>query len=415
MLDELDKNFEQMFVDELTEKKLEMIDGRYDQKVVFFTDIGSGQKDIISDIFGDRMVVIADHHEVAEDGEVDIHVNPMLINNGEEIDGGEEISGAGVTYVIADKALKNSDELLQFALIGATGDIQKKDNTFSGMNREFLDEAEKKDVINVKNGLRLYGRSSKSLVKALKYTTDPFLDGISNDESGTVQFLRNIGINLRDDGGWRTLSDLSEEEERNIIHGLITRGYENVENLLGKVYVLKNGWEIQEFSSLMNACGKLEKPEKALDICINAEYDKAWEIKKEYGRKISKYMSLLERKMDDEDFVEKTSFGTLIKAGGRINPNMIGTITTIATKSGMVEGPVVLGLAEKGEDKIKVSSRLTDGYEDKVQLNKLMEESCEKVGGKGGGHRMAAGGKIPREERDRFIKIIKNSLKQLKD
>ncbi len=415
-LDEIDKSFEQVFLDELTEEKIKDVLEKHDQPVVFFTDIGSGQRDVVSSEIGDeRTVLIADHHEVADEGEVDFHVNPMLINNGEEIDGGEEISGAGVTFLVADSVLDDSSKLLPYALVGATGDIQKKDNCFKGPNRDFLEKAEEKDMIEVKNGLRLYGRSSKSLVKALKYTTEPYLEGITENESGTVQFLRNTGIELRDDDGWRSLSDLSEEEEKRIINGLIKRGYEGVENLLGTVYVLNNGWEIQEFSSLLNACGKLEKPKKALDICVNEEYDKAWDIKKEYGRKISKYLSILERKLDDDTFVEKTFFGTLIKAGNRIDPNIIGTVTTIATKSGIVEGPVVVGMAEKEEDKLKISSRVVEEYEEEVVLNELMEDACEEVGGKGGGHRMAAGGKIPKDERDRFIKIIKDSLKQLKE
>ncbi len=415
LLEKLDKQFVNVFLDEITEEKLEKVLEKNNQEVVFFTDIGSGQKDVISDLTDDRTVVVADHHEVVEEGEVDYHVNPMLIENGEVIDGGKEISGAGVTYYLAEKALGNADDLLPYALIGATGDIQKKEKEFTGMNKKFLEEADEKDLIDVKEGLDLYGRSSKSLVKALKYTTDPHLEGISNDESGTVQFLRSLDIDLRDENGWISLSDLTDEEEREIIHGLIKRGYDGVEELFGTVYVLDNGWEIQEFSSLLNACGKLEKPEKAFDICLENDFETAMKVKTQYGRKIGRYLSIIEDKKGDSSFIQETEFGTIIDAGTKIHPNIIGTVTTIAIKSDILQGPVVMGMAVKEKDFLKVSVRVVDEYEDEVELNTLMEEVCEKVDGKGGGHKMAAGGKIPRDRKDEFIQIIKDFLKQLKD
>ena len=416
MLERAGKDFVQVFVDEITEEKLEEVLDENGQEVVLFTDIGSGQLDTVTELTEEREVVIADHHEVEEsDEDVSFHVNPMLIEEGEVIDGGTEVSGAGVTYLVASSMSEDNQDLLKYALLGATGDIQKKDNEFTGLNREFLEEARENDLIEVKNGLMLYGRRSKSLVRALKYTTEPYMEGISNDESGTVQFLRKTGIDIRDDGDFRSLADLSEAEEKKLIHGLIERGYEGVQQLIGTVYVMNNGWEIQEFSSLMNACGKLDKPKKALDICIDGDFELAWDIKKEYGRKISQYLSMIRRKKDDPSFVREMEFGQMITAGEKINPNMIGTVSTICTKSDILEGPVVMGIAVKEEDFYKVSVRVKEEYEDEVELNTLMEESCEKVGGKGGGHKMAAGGKIPREERDRFINIIENSLKQIKE
>jgi len=84
---------------------------------------------------------------------------------------------------------------------------------------------------------------------------------------------------------------------------------------------------------------------------------------------------------------------------------MIGTIATICQKSDILSGSILVGMAEKGEDHIKISARARDGVLEDVTMNTLMEELCERCDGEGGGHEAAAGGKIPRTAADRFIKL----------
>ncbi|MDY6788762.1 MAG: DHH family phosphoesterase [Candidatus Nanohaloarchaea archaeon] len=406
MLSRAGKDFDQVFLDELTAEKLEKVLNENSHPVLLFTDIGSGQAETIDSVAGDREVAVVDHHEIQGEPGFEAHTNPHLV----DIDGGEKISGAGMTYMVAKSMEEENFDLVPFALIGATGDIQTEEDRFLGFNRELLEEAVENDLVEVKKGLRLFGRSTKSLVKALKYTTDPFLKGISGSESGAVQFLRSVDIDLKEDGEWRSLSDLSLEEEKKIVHGLITRGYEGVEELLGDVLILDNGWEIQEFSSLMNACGRLERPMDGLKICLDGDFDLAWRIKRQYGRKISKYLSFVEDNKGNGDVVKNIGNGTVIDANNSIDPNMIGTITTICSSSGIVDGPLFVGMADKGDSHLKISVRKENGLE--MELNRLMEELCEKCGGEGGGHKNAAGGKIPRSERQSFIKLIDETLKE---
>ncbi len=409
MLSRAGKDFEQVFLDELTEEKLESVLEENDHPFLLFTDIGSGQAETIDKLAGDRDVAVVDHHEIEAEPGFKAHTNPHLV----DVDGGEKISGAGMTYLVAKQLDSDNIDLVTFALIGATGDIQTEDDRFLGFNKQFLEEAVENDLIEVKKGLRLFGRSTKSLVKALKYTTNPFLKGISGSESGAVQFVQSLDIDLKENGDWRSLSDLSIEEERKIVHGLIMRGYENVEKLLGDVMILDNGWEIREFSSLLNACGRLGRPKDGLKVCIDNDFDLAWTIKRQYGRKISKYMSFVEDNKQDEDIIRNIGTGTVIDAGSNIHPNMIGTVTTICSSSGTVDGPVFVGMADKGESDMKISVRKEDGLE--MELNRVMEELCEDCGGEGGGHKNAAGGKIPRSERQTFIKLIDESLKERLD
>ncbi|MDY6776518.1 MAG: DHH family phosphoesterase [Candidatus Nanohaloarchaea archaeon] len=400
-----DVDFSITFVDELNEEKLRGVKEEADEEVWLFVDIGSGQIDTVQDLLREEDVVIADHHEPGE-GSVRHHLNPHNVG----IDGGEDISGAGVTYLLARTMGDDNTDLLKYALIGATGDIQKDGDTYLGLNESMMEDAEEEGLIERKKGLKLYGRTGKSLVEALKYTTDPYLPGITNDESGAVQFLSELGIDLRENGGWRSLEDLSLEEEKEIVHGLITRGYD-VEELLGDIYVLDNGWEIREFSSLLNACGRLERPEDGIRICLEDDFELAWEVKRDYGREIGNYLSFVEDNLKDSDVVRRFEGGAVIVAEDSIDPNMIGTVTTISQKSDIVEGDVLAGLAWKGDDHVKISARATEeAVEQGLKMNEVVDEIATACEGEGGGHEAAAGGKIPRNEQDRFIKMLRETV-----
>ncbi|MFB6265930.1 MAG: DHH family phosphoesterase, partial [Candidatus Nanohaloarchaea archaeon] len=351
MLERSGTPFEISFVEELDRAKLEELVEEKDEDLWLFVDIGSGQIGEVEEVLADRTVIIADHHEPSS-GSVKHHLNPHLHG----IDGGENISGAGVTYLLARVMDGGNQDLLQYALVGATGDIQKEDGRYLGLNESMMEDAVDQGIVERKKGLKLYGRTRKSIVEAFTYTTSPYLPGITNSEPGAVQFLSELGIDLRDNGDWRSLEDLSLEEEKEIVHGLIIKGYE-VEELLGDIYMLGNGWEIREFSSLLNACGRLERPYDGVRICLEEDFGLAEEIKREYGRKIGNYLSFVEDSLDDSDVVQDFGGGAVIVADDSIHSNMIGTVTTISQKSGILEKEVLVGLAWKGEEHTKISAR----------------------------------------------------------
>jgi len=406
MLDRASVPFEQVFLEELTAESLEEALEGHDQGTVLFTDIGSGQTNIIAELLGDRTVVVVDHHEVRDADVPDVHVNPHLA----DIDGGSEVSGAGVTYLVAKEMGDDNQDLAEYAVIGASGDLQLSEDEFSGLNQGFLDDAEEAGVLEVRKGLDIYGRKGKALVKALEYTSDPHLEGISNDQGGVIRFLDDHDIPWRDDSGdWKSLAELSQEDEQRLVHALITEY--DAEELLGDVHILDNGWGVDEFSSLLNACGRLERPEDGLKICLENDFELATRMKRKYGRKIGTYLSYVEDNRDNSDVVRDTQHGTIITAGSRIHANMIGTVATICIKSDIVPGPIVMGIAEKGDKHLKISARAADELaDDGFAINEVMEDACAEVGGEGGGHQSAAGGKVPREEQERFINIMEERL-----
>lgn len=399
-LNRLGKDFEYEILKQLYEEDVKRIAGE-DEDLILFVDIGSGQSNFVQEHIVDdegKQVIVSDHHDPAIEGEF-IHLNPHFLGH----DGGEAISAAGMTYLLGETISDDNRDLVKYALIGATGDVQKQEGEFLGLNKDLLERALDQEVLTQRKGLSLYGRSTKPLHKSLMYTSDPYLEGISNNESGAIQFLKSTGVDIRDENGFRTLDDLSIDEERQIIHGLITQGYD-ANKLLENIYVLDNGRGIDEYSTVINACGRLGEPKTGVKILLEDDLELAEKISRKYGRKISSSLRYVEENKDNEDVVYEKGIG-VIDGNSHIGEDFIGTVTTISMSNGFFgEVPVVLGVAEAEDEKIKASSRATkDAVEAGLNLGEIIGEICEEVDGEGGGHNVAAGAKFPIEKKEEFI------------
>lgn len=413
MLERMGKDFEYEIVKQLYEEGVERI-AEEDEELILFVDIGSGQSDLIKKHIIEetgKEVIISDHHEPVLDKEESeevenlIHMNPHFLGH----DGGEAISAAGMTYLLAKAADEDNQDLVKYALIGATGDVQKQEGEFLGLNKELEEEAIENDIIEKRQGLDLYGRTTKPLQKSLMYTSDPHLENVSNNEQGAVQLVKSAGIDLRENGNFRTLADLSEVEEKQLINKMIKRGYD-VPLLLNDIYTLPNGYEIDEFSTIINACGRLGEPRKGVKILLEDDLDLAGKISRKYGRKISSSLGYVEENKDDDSVVYENSIG-VIDAEDNIDADFIGTVTTITMSNGVFSAPVVMGAAHAEKDKIKISSRAQkEVVEDGFNLGEIIGEICEEVDGEGGGHNIAAGAKIPRDEKERFMESLEEKV-----
>ena len=415
MLEREGKDFEYEIVKQLYEEGIERI-ANEDQDLLLFVDIGSGQSELIKEHIldeTDKEVIISDHHEPALSSEESegldslIHMNPHFLGH----DGGEAISAAGMTYLVSKAVSEDNTDLVQFALIGATGDVQKQEGEFMGLNKDLAEEAIENGYVEKRQGLDLYGRTTKSLQKSLMYTTDPHLEGVSNDESGAIQLVKSAGLDIRDNGDFRTLADLEPEEEKKLIHTMIKRGFP-VQQLLNDIYTLGNGYEIDEFSTIINACGRLGEPKKGVKILLENDLDLAEKISRKYGRRISSALGYVDENRGNEEVIYEKDIG-VIDGKDEISDDFIGTVTTITMSNGHFDAPVVMGIAEAEKDKMKVSSRATkEIVEQGLNLGEIVGEICEEVDGEGGGHNIAAGAKIPQENKHDFIEKLNSVISE---
>ncbi len=180
-------------------------------RLLVFTDLGSGAAASLEPILECAQVIIADHHMIStKDGTEngDFYRHPNLINVNPLLFGlKEDISGSGMTYILA-RALDPENVVSgDIAIIGAIGDAQTGSIgdkwQVLGLNQEILKDAEIAGSLKVTKGIRLWGRFSRPIHKALELSIDPYIPGITGNESAAVQFLTELGIPVKINNNWR--------------------------------------------------------------------------------------------------------------------------------------------------------------------------------------------------------------------
>jgi len=389
-------------------------------KYVIFTDLGSGVISEIRELLKDRIVFILDHHE-PEFKEIKDE-NIFMVNPHKfDIDGGMEISGAGVVYLFARSLDENIKDFAHIAIIGAIGDLQEK-NGFSKLNLEILDDAVKRGKIKIIKGLRIFGAQTKPLHKVLEYCSDPYIPGVSGSESGAIQFLSTLGIDPKIGKDWKKIGNLTEEEMQKLVTGVIMKrmNEKNPEDVLGNVYLLKEEdhelptKDVREFSTLLNACGRLGKASLGIGACLGDKNIKAKAIKSMdiYKKEIVNSMRWYEDNKDT-NLITRDKGYLIINAQDMVKHTMIGTLASILSKSNdFKESTFILSLARSDEDFTKVSLRRSgrDNDQDlKLIIDKIVQgiEGCE-----AGGHANAAGALIPTDKEDDFINNANEVLRK---
>ncbi len=394
-------------------------------KNYLFVDFGSGQMDYLMEEFGKEFFVLDHHQSVMINGELpkhEWHINPLLFG----INGGTEISGAGVTFFFALALNEKNSDLSTLGVVGALGDMQdfNYEAALVGMNRKIIDIAVKEKILEVKKDIRLYGRISRPLVSFLMFSSNPILPNLTANQDNCKALLTDLGIPLKDPFTEQYLSyeDLTQEQKRALTSALIINLVENnmpewkVKELIGEVYTLlkenpksplRDG---KEFATMLNACGRNKHPEIALSVCLgdrHEDYSKAIALMDAHRENLRRGIEYVQTHGIDE----KKSF-YFVDAGTNIDESIIGIIAGMLYGSIIQETKPIIALARNNDGTIKLSGR---GTSDLVRrgLNiggALKEISKEIEGVEGGGHKIAAGAKVPEEKLDEFLTRLEEIL-----
>ncbi|MFQ5647663.1 MAG: DHH family phosphoesterase [Candidatus Aenigmatarchaeota archaeon] len=408
-------------VKQLSEKLIKELAGS-GEKLLMFLDLGSGQLDAIQrHMLGEgRKIIICDHHQVQGDivSKDVMHLNPVNFSIP------ENVSGSGVTYLLARAMGAENKDLSELGIIGAIGDSQigaiGQDWGLAGLNKEILKDSVKVGKIAVKKGLRIWGRYSRPIHKALEFSMEPYIPGISGSESAAVQFLQELGIKLKNEkDGWRCLADLTEKEQKKLATGIIKErirnNQENPDWIFGDMYDLleKPGFrDANEFATVLNATGKMKKPYLGIALCLNmpeaGEEIKA--IQDAYRREIAKSIDWVR---NNKNSIQKTDSAYYILAGSKISEYIISNAVSIVSRSDILSNGkrLYFGFVDTEEGDVKVSSRAPDEMvKAGANLQELMSVAASKVKGEGGGHSGAAGATIPKGTEQAFITHIEKQL-----
>ncbi|MFH1209606.1 MAG: DHH family phosphoesterase [archaeon] len=403
------KKFSLSVVKQLDEKILKEL-SREKYKNIFFVDLGSGSLCNIKKYLSDRNVFILDHHILEECENNFFIVNPHLLNieNASSV-----ISGAGVTYLFCKKLNEKNMDMAHIAVVGALGDIQ----SFESYNKRILEDAIKMNKIEIRKGLRMFGTQTRPLHKLLQYSTDPYIPNVTGSEEGAINFLEEIGVKFRDQEGYRKLIDLDKEEMKKLVTGIILKrlgSEEDAEDVLGDIYILTEEEEesytkdAREFSTLLNACGRLGKHSIGIGTCLgNKECkEEANMILKDYKTEIIKSLDWFYNNRNN--FIEKDGF-VIINSESNVKDTLIGTLCSIVSNSNLyADGTIIVGMTYTLDNKIKISLRVSG------KRNLDLKDILRKIiaNGEVGGHKKACGALIDIGEEESFIN---NAIKILSE
>ena len=426
-----DKEADVKFVKQLDKSEISELSS-YDDKLIWFTDLGSGQLEELKGID----CVITDHHEpqgractpsLAERGNILNYGNSRCLELNPHrygLDGAKELSGSGTTYLVAKEMDKNNRDLSKLAVVGAIGDLQASDdNKLVGKNRKILKEGIDAGVVVKKKDTTLYGIESRPLPKLLEYASDPILPGLTGEEPACTNFLVEKDIPLKEGENWRKWYDLSKEEKRRILSGLarrmLKRGYpvKYVESLVGEVYEFPDEergsmlHEAKEFSTLLNSCGRYDKGDIGLKVCLGDRekyLEKARSLLQGHRKVLVDCLQHVE-----SNGVEERENLQFFHGEDEIPDTVVGTVAGMVLSSGDVDRklPIFAFADSKEKEGIKVSSRGTKHLVKKgLDLSSIMSECSKKVGGEGGGHDIAAGALIPRGKEEEFLEEVEDMI-----
>lgn len=419
LLERLGKKFSVRCTKQLDSEILSELAKRGERFV--FTDLGSGYISLLEEHLKQKEFCIIDHHEPPDGDEspegdkpqetARPHFNPHLSGK----DGSTELSGAGAVYLVARELDESNRDLSPLAIVGAVGDMQDSPGKLIGLNRGILGDGEAAGVISVLRDLRLFGRHSRPLTQFLSYSTEPFFPGLTADEDACREFISSLGIALNEGERWRVYADLSLGEKKKLVSAIYVYGKDRdipefiLRSLVGEVYEFPREpprtelRDAKEFSTLLNACGRHDRPELGVAVCRG-----------DRGGGLAEARALLQkhRKMLRDGIEWAQRAGTkqmgaiyVLDCGKNVKETLVGVI------AGMLYGAQVIGqdkpviaLAIDDNGDLKISARATWPLVRKgLDLGAAMRGAAAACNGIGGGHTIAAGARVGQEMREKFL------------
>ena len=365
-----------------------------ENQILIFLDLASGSLNYLKDKKAD--IFILDHHELIQEVPDNIFIiNPLLQNH-------EVISGAGICYLFAKTLSYHNKDLASLAIIGMIGDVMEKN-----IGKTYNDILKDAETV-IKKGLLIYP-STRPLDRALEYSSNPYIPGVTGSYKGVMELLREANI-MKENGSYKALYELNEDEMSRLTTAILLRSHkeENIDRMLGNLYLIKffNKLEdARELSALINACSRMDQPYVSLGFCLGNKQlkEKAEKIYVEYKQHL---VSAL-RYIEESEKISGNNY-TIINAKNNIKDTIIGTVASILSHSPVYkEGTIIIALAYD-QDKIKVSARLA-GRQGR-NLREVLNQVVVPLGGEVGGHPAAAGCLISKEKEALFIEELRKVL-----
>ncbi len=389
------------------------------------SDLGAGLGDALNDAFGDRWIMI-DHHQLPNEELIEPYSTNIFNAFKYSIDGGSEISSGGLAYILANQIEKRNWDLSPIAVVSALSDNQDQGDKKSliSLNSEIIKTAESHGLITVDLDLIFTGRETKPLHEALAATSFPYIDGITWNRENAYAVIKNSGVKMMNNGRWRVLAEISQEEKSIILDAIVkfvstSSKYKTAnltENLIGYTYTLVDEdlrsqlRDAREFSTLLNACGRTGRAGIGVGICMGDRYvclTEGEQVADTYREILAKSISTILaekwRTIDDGRSI-------FVNAENVLAEEMLGAVSSLLSGSPTLADRVLSVWTRNSNSIHKFSLRKCLGCKSGSNLGLIVRNCAESVGGTGGGHKAAAGCKVPSSKLEDFVTCVRRAI-----
>ena len=406
--------------------------------LLVFSDLGTGQMGLIKESIATKnsveQIIVLDHHlphdQVEIEGIVDsiIEINP----NRHELDGGYDISGAGIAFLVAYALSNENVDLTELAIVGATGDLQDYyGKGFQGINQEIVQLGEESGYIKVGKDLTFFGINTRPLPYLLEYATEPYLPGITGNEAACYGVFEQLKIPVKDShDNWRIWAGLSKSEKQVVIQYLIDYIIEVygdpriATGIVGDIITLIGRPEetemrsAKEFSTLLNACGRNRQPHVGVQICLGDEdaYQEGTALLQQHRANLAAAL----RRLEENKYTEME--GMYVVRDPLTSDTIIGIVIGMAQGSRIVpiDKPIIGVSTNSTEESqlIKISGRARQSLVNKginlkesfVRVGEQINEAMGREVVEAGGHPMAAGAFVHADYIDEYLDLVSVDL-----
>lgn len=332
----------------------------------------------------------------------------FVINNkgleGDNSLGDEDVSCAGICYILAKESNASNKNLVYLGFLGCIAEKQEKD-VFSKINNFILQEAIESKKIRLVKGLRIFPFQVKPLHKILEDNFYPFLPGISGNRESIMNFLKEININIKDDKGFRNLIDMSETELKNIFSAVIIKTLGEVkEEVFGNLYIVKLIEETEDANGIityLDTFVKLRKPHFGLALFSNNKklIREAIGIFYEFSKEVINSLQWYWSNRKTEDIIERES---VVVINTKFSEIVTNTFIEIIIKSQVYEkNKIIITLLQNPEGNSKMVFYFDDRERKRVEemtkeLSNIKVEKDEMISLS-----------IPNEREEEIVKFVK--------
>lgn len=311
------------------------------------------------------------------------------------VDGMSQLCAASLTWLFTIFLDPRNWDNAPWGLSGVIADRQHQAG-LHGVNAQLVEEAVARSLLQRRSAMGLFGAT---LTEALAHSIDPFVRGLSGRPEAVALFLRDLSI----DASKNPLS-LTSDEESPLVNAITERLQaqgtrpEFVRGLRAERWtVLSLGRDAEEISNLQNACGRAGEPATGLGLALG---DKpSWEAAQRAERDWREGILRGLRRLEDQ------------------GPHVQGAIQWFESPEGPLAGTQAgLGLTyfldsrrpvfvfTLAADRWRISARGTLWLVSQgLDLAEVCREAAARVGGEGGGHKVASGATIPSDKREEFL------------